>query len=169
MEQYDLTIFWRIQGKVWWCCAMVNERLDIFSGDVRKGFNIAWTLTLPDTSCIAEQFKDIQEVISFILHCMTMYCCRRTSPSTSTTSGYKWNAFNNQRWTDPRRKKSQKGKTICVFTIANPMDDDQSVEEILCDLDKPRIAPYENTWRPHQNTVYRCNLKTRSEERIAIL
>ena len=39
------------------------------------------------------------------------------------------------------------------------MDDDQSLEEILCDLDKPRIAPYENIWRPHQNTVYWCNVK----------
>ena len=39
------------------------------------------------------------------------------------------------------------------------MDDDQSMEEIRCDLDKPRIAPYRNTWRPHQNTVYWCNLK----------
>ena len=29
---------------------------------------------------------DIQEVISLILHCKTMYCCRRTSPSTFTTS-----------------------------------------------------------------------------------
>ena len=45
------------------------------------------------------------------------------------------------------------------FTTVNPMDDDQSVEEILCDLGKPRIAPYKNTWRPHQNSVYWCNLK----------
>ena len=52
--------------------------------DQRKGFNIARTLTLPNTSCISRQFKDIQEVISLILHCKTMYCCQRTSPSTST-------------------------------------------------------------------------------------
>ena len=53
--------------------------------DLRKGFNVVCTLTLPNTSCISEQFKDIQEVISLILHCRTLYC-RRTSPSTSTTS-----------------------------------------------------------------------------------
>ena len=35
----------------------------------------------------------------------------------------------------------------------------RSVEEIRCDLDKPRIAPHKNTWRPHQNTVYWCDLK----------
>ena len=52
----------------------------------RKGFNIVWTLTLPSTSCISEQSRDIQEVISLILHCKTMYCCQRTSPSTSITS-----------------------------------------------------------------------------------
>ena len=33
---------------------------------------------------------------------------------------YKWNVFNNQRWIDPRRKKSQKGKTICVFHCSEP-------------------------------------------------
>ena len=38
------------------------------------------------------------------------------------------------------------------------MDDDNSMEEIRCDLDKPRIAFYTNTWRPHQNTVFWCNL-----------
>ena len=45
------------------------------------------------------------------------------------------------------------------FAAVNPMDDDQNMEEIRCDLDKPRIAPYKSTWRPHQNKVYWCNLK----------
>ena len=39
------------------------------------------------------------------------------------------------------------------------MDDDLSMEEIRYDLDKPRITPYTNTWRPHQNTVY-CAIKS---------
>ena len=33
-------------------------------------------------SCISEQSRDIQEVISLILHYKTMYCCRTTSPRT---------------------------------------------------------------------------------------
>ena len=45
------------------------------------------------------------------------------------------------------------------FTAVNPMDDDQSVEEVQYDLDKPRFAPYKNTWRSHKNTVCWCNLK----------
>ena len=45
------------------------------------------------------------------------------------------------------------------FAAVNPINDDQSMEEIRCDLDKPRIAPYKNTWRPHQNKVYWCSLK----------
>ena len=55
------------------------------------------------------------------------------------------------------------------FTAVNPMDDDQGMGEIRYNLDKPRIAPYKNTRRPYQNTVYWCNSKDRSEERIAIL
>ncbi len=45
------------------------------------------------------------------------------------------------------------------FTSVNPMEDDQTMEEIRCNLDKPRIAPYKNTWKRHQNTLYFCNLK----------
>ena len=48
------------------------------------------------------------------------------------------------------------------------MDDDQSMEEIRCDLDKQRIPPYKKTWRPHQNTVL-VQFKARPEERIAVL
>ena len=47
-----------------------------------------------------------------------------------------------------------------VFSTAvNPMDDDQSMEEIRCDLDKPTIAPYKNTWRPHQKYSVLVQLK----------
>ena len=53
------------------------------------------------------------------------------------------------------------------FTAVNPMDDDQSMEEIRCDLAKPRIAPCKNTWKPVQITVYWCNLKL-TDLRIAI-
>ena len=41
----------------------------------------------PINSCTSEQFRDIQEVTSFIYHCKAMYCCRMTLPSKCTTSG----------------------------------------------------------------------------------
>ena len=47
MEQYDLTIIWKHQGKVRWYFAMANYRLDnVFwqrEEDQRRCFNIAWT------------------------------------------------------------------------------------------------------------------------------
>ena len=79
----------RIQGKIRWFFAMpMNDWITclVKGEDQRKGFNVAWTLTLPNTSCISEQHRDFQEVISLILLCKTMYCCQRTSPSTSITS-----------------------------------------------------------------------------------
>ena len=51
----------------------------------------------------------------------------------------------------------------------NPMEDDNCMEETPCDVTKARIVPYKKTWRPDQNTVYWCNLKTRSEDRMANL
>ena len=116
-------------------------------------------LTLANSSCISEQFRDIQEVISLILHYKTMYFCRMTSP---THRVCKWNIFNNQKWIDPRRKKSQRDWQSVFFTAVNPMDDDQSMEEIPNDLDKPRITPYKNTWRHHQKHSALVQFKARS-------
>ena len=74
---------------------LVDEFKARFDGTSQWPVNAFWrmeedqtasTLTLPDTSCISQQLRDIQEVISLILHCKTMYCCLRTSPSTSATS-----------------------------------------------------------------------------------
>ena len=45
------------------------------------------------------------------------------------------------------------------FTTVNPMEDDDGMGETPRDLTKPWIAPYKNTWKHFQNTVYRCNLK----------
>ena len=59
----------------------------------------------------------------------------------------------------PGGRSLRRDRQSVFFTAVNPMDDDQSMEEIRCDLDKPRVAPYKNTWRLHQNTVYWCNLK----------
>ena len=39
------------------------------------------------------------------------------------------------------------------------------MEETPCDLTKPRIAPYKNTWKRFQNTVFWCNLKL-AQERV---
>ena len=95
MEQYNSTSWlknWRTNSKV-----LRNWHLKLGQlswqkeEDQREGFNTAWTRTLPNISCISQQFRDIREVISLILHCKTMCCYRMTSPSTSTTSGTRMN------------------------------------------------------------------------------
>ena len=48
----------------------------------------------------------------------------------------------------PGEKSLKRDRQSVFFTAVNPMDDDQNMEEIRCDLDKPRMAPYKNTWRP---------------------
>ena len=69
----------------------------------------------------------------------------------------------------PRGRSLKRDRRSVSFTAVNPMDDDQSMEEIRCGLDKPRIAPYKNTWKRLQNTVFLVQIEARSEERIAIL
>ena len=50
------------------------------------------------------------------------------------------------------------------FTIVNPMEDENCVEETSCDLTEPRIVPYKNTAKPHKNTVSWCSLKLAQEK-----
>ena len=60
----------------------------------------------------------------------------------------------------PRRNKSTPKKTDNLCFHCSELDGRRSKrEELRCDLDMPRSAPSNNTWRPQQNTVYWCNLK----------
>ena len=59
----------------------------------------------------------------------------------------------------PGRRSLKRWRQSVFFTSVNQMDDDNGMEETPSDLTKPRIAPYKNTWKPLQNTVYWCNLK----------
>ena len=58
----------------------------------------------------------------------------------------------------PEGQSLKRGRQSVFFTILNPMEDENCVEETSCDLTKPRIVLYKNTWTPHQNAVHRCNL-----------
>ena len=42
----------------------------------------------------------------------------------------------------PGGSSLKRDRQSVFFTVVNPTDDDQSMEEILWDLDRPRIAPY---------------------------
>ena len=43
------------------------------------------------------------------------------------------------------------------------MEDGYGLGETPCDLTKPRIMPYKNTWKRFENTVCWCNLKLAPE------
>ena len=45
----------------------------------------------------------------------------------------------------------------------------QNQEEAQYDLGKTRIAVSKNTWRIHQNIVYRCNFEAPTEKRMTVL
>ena len=60
---------------------------------------------------------------------------------------------------DARRSHLRTGRQAVFFTIVNPMDNQDGKGETLCDLSQARIAPYKNTWKRFQNTVFWSNLK----------
>ena len=51
------------------------------------------------------------------------------------------------------------GRQAVFFTVVNPMDNQDGLGETLRDLSQARIAPYKNTWKHFQDTVFWCNLK----------
>ena len=70
--------------------------------------------------CISEQSRDIQEVLSLILHCKTMYCYWMTSPSTSTTS-VTLTTCTPSSWVDWfQEEKSQNGQESEFFHSREP-------------------------------------------------
>ena len=65
----------------------------------------------------------------------------------------------------PRGKSLKRGRPAVFFTTVNPMEDICGMGENPCDL-TPRIAPYKNTWKHLQNTVFWCNLKLAQEKDV---
>ena len=66
--------------------------------------------------------------------------------------------------------KSLKGERQSVFfTAVSPMEDDQSMEETRCNLDKPRLAPYKEYCDASSKHSVLVRFKARSEERVAVL
>ena len=63
----------------------------------------------------------------------------------------------------PGAQSLKRGRSV-FFTIVNSIEDESCVEETSCDLTKPRIVPYKNTWKTQENTVYWCNLKLAQEK-----
>ena len=52
----------------------------------------------------------------------------------------------------PEGRILKRGTQAVFFHNSEYMEDDNGVEETPCDLTKPTIAPYKNTWKPLKNT-----------------
>ena len=87
--------------------------------DRRKGFSTAWTLIPPKISCISEQSRDIQEVLSLIPHSKTIYWSerlRRLHLPHRERSRY---ALHHPGWIWFQEEVS-KGQAVCVFHSREP-------------------------------------------------
>ena len=72
--------------------------------------------------------------------------------------------------TDTRWFQHCDGQASRIFTIVNPMDDNQDgIGETLCDLSQARIAPYKNTWKLLSGYSILVQFEARSKKRTAIL
>ena len=58
------------------------------------------------------------------------------------------------------------GRQAVFFTVVNPMNNQDGSGETLCDLPKSRVAPYKNTWKHFQVTIFWCNLKLAQQRRL---
>ena len=63
----------------------------------------------------------------------------------------------------------KRDRQAVFFTIVNPMDNQDGFGETLCDLSQARVAPYKNTWKRFQKTIFLVQFEARSTERTAIL
>ena len=83
---------------------------------------------------------------SFV-HCNTMYCCRMTPAECIYHIGKcKCIVLKNQKWIDPRRRKSQRWQAICVFPV-HPMVDNQSIERSPKRFGQTKDRTIQKYWR----------------------
>ena len=73
-----------------------------------------------------------------------------------------WVEFCDKKWIRSRRNKPQKRKTSGL--LHGPHGGRIWHGETPCDLTKQRIAPYKNTWKRFQTTVFWCKLKFAHEK-----
>ena len=131
----------------------------------RKDSNIVWIQTPPINSCTFEQFKDVQEKVLLILHCKTNTLIPKgfTEHLYHVGNANDLNSFITNGFI-PGRMSLKRGRQAVFFTTVNPMEDGYGLGETPCDLTKPKIMPYKNTWKRFQNTVFWCNLKLAQEK-----
>ena len=133
---YDqiVTTWWHSSSRRWWSCkiwrpgrivqvkvcgyfALVNWSLDQLLDRRRRTEEKISVLHEPwffqTFPVFSEQSRDIQEILSLILHCKTMFCHRTTSSSTSTTSGSLTTCTPSCRVDWFRDKKVSKGQAVC--------------------------------------------------------
>ena len=131
----------------------------------RKCFNIAWIPIRPIISCTSEQFRDIQEVILLIRYCKTLYCCRMTFTEYIYHIG---DAVEMHSIIKPGLIPGGKSFRSVFFTAVNPIDAWQDQREVECDLDKPSIAPYKQTWKSSPQYSILVQFEACSEKENAI-
>ena len=125
--------------------------------DRRKGFNIACTELFSETLVPSSNPRTLRKYnqssiarqCTVIRRFYRVYLRRRKRKSIE---------INSESWFDSSRSQSQNRQTM-FFTVVNPMDNQDGLGETPCDLSQARIAPYKNTWKHFQDTVFWCNLK----------
>ena len=124
-----------------------------------------WIQTPPINSWTFEQFKDILLKVLLILHCKTI---NKLIPKGFTEYLYHVGNANELNFLlrdglIPGGTSLKRGRQVVFFTTVNPMEDVHGTRETPCDLTKPSIAPYKNTWKRFQNTVFWCNSELAQE------
>ena len=135
-------------------------------GGPKKTFQYCLNPNFSNISCVSEQPSDIQEVLSFILHCKTMHCSQVTSPITSTTSGKLTTCTPSSRvdWKSPKRDRQS-----VFFTAVTPMYANQDQEEVQYDLDKHPNRGVQKYLECSPKYATSVQSEIRSEKRIAVL
>ena len=96
----------------------------------------------------SSNFKDTQEIMLMILH----------------GNATEWKSII-RNGLIPGGTSLKRGRQAVFFTTVSPIENVYGMGETLCDLTKPRIMPYKNTWKRFQSTVFWCNWELAQREK----
>ena len=131
--------------------ALVNWQMDLSSGKRWRTEEKVSILLEPELSSsvpVPSSYPRTFRKYKSILHCKTMYCYLKVSPSIFITSETGKNCG-----LILGGVSLKTGRQAVFFTVVNPMDNQDGWGETLCDLSQARIAADKNTWKHFQDTA----------------
>ena len=156
IRQNWILVSWEEEG-IRQCSALVDWKMDIKRWRTKEKVSILFESERSSKKIL--YLRATQGHSGRTINPASMYFYHKAFPSIFITSETKKLRSVVNHGLIPGGVSLRMGRQAVFFTIVIPMDNQDGWGETQCDLSQARIAPYKNTCKRFQNTVFWCNFK----------